>query len=464
MKKFDELMQEICLRLSKDKNKPVNRFDRRKFLLGAGLSPLALSLAANRPLFAQDQATIKRLVILFVPTGMYSNNAGDFFPANTGALPNNLPFVLQPLNNQRGVMTILGNIRNETMQREFKHHPGPAGLMTGAHVRRSNQGGVPADARSIDQIVAEQIQSEGFAGRPVLYCGARNPIQVVGMEEAWDPTGLALSWRPGRIREACLDSPQRIMDQFLNPLVQGNLEEFRNELNLNKLILELNRQALNEMGNNAKGLDKFKLDGYLASSNTYTGRIDNLLSTPPNQDAINAVNNLRNQIPGATTHRLKIRLVMEMVRTAFQYDMTRVAVISLGPDGYDFTGNGEDEFRGMHNQNGHSNPGGFAAYVRRFSEEINRFATNLANTNGSDGLPLLQNTLNVVTSGMGESQRHNGNDLPVVLLGGQGLGVQLGQYRRTNQARFVGDLWLGVAQKFGVNINQIGLSTQRLDI
>jgi hypothetical protein len=82
---------------------------------------------------------------------------------------------------------------------------------------------------------------------------------------------------------------------------------------------------------------------------------------------------------------------------------------------------------------------------RRFTA----FITRLAGMKDVDGKSVLDNTLIFQGCDISDGDKHNHDDMPVILAGGA-AGFRLGQHVQTTNAWF-GDLFLSIAKGFGIN-------------
>ncbi len=85
----------------------------------------------------------------------------------------------------------------------------------------------------------------------------------------------------------------------------------------------------------------------------------------------------------------------------------------------------------------------------------------MKNTPDVDG-SLLDNSMVIGGCGMGDSNGHATDPLPLVAVGGMaGKGHR---HLVPREKTLIGNLWVGVAHKFGVDVDQIGVSNGILEI
>jgi hypothetical protein len=98
-------------------------------------------------------------------------------------------------------------------------------------------------------------------------------------------------------------------------------------------------------------------------------------------------------------------------------------------------------------------------YMERFGTFLRRLDT----MKDPDGSSVLQNSMIVYGSAVGDGNRHNHDELPVVLAGGGGGTVQAGRHFRPKESTPMTNLYLSMLGRMGVDAGHIGDSTGRLD-
>jgi hypothetical protein len=160
--------------------------------------------------------------------------------------------------------------------------------------------------------------------------------------------------------------------------------------------------------------------------------------------------------------------MFSMVRVAFSADVTRVATLMLGRDSTNrrFP---ESGFDGP--WHGTSHHGDLPAVVKNYAT-MNRyhvslvaeFAKSLLATPDGEG-SLLDNSLIYMGSNMGNSHRHEHQNVPVTLVGKASGKLATGRYLSfpVDKER-TSNLLLAILDKFGIHRDSIGDSTDMLAI
>jgi hypothetical protein len=158
-------------------------------------------------------------------------------------------------------------------------------------------------------------------------------------------------------------------------------------------------------------------------------------------------------------HEMLIKNQLEIIRTAFASDLTRVATISYA-DGnnvlrpiafvpsptFSQTGDGHGVSHAGKGADAITAKGQVVAMYTRLTAEL---LTNMAKTTeGTD--TLLDNTLGMYFSECRDGDIHERRRNPCMLFGGKFLGLKTGQFLVMNPARYANDIWASVLTAWGV--------------
>jgi Protein of unknown function (DUF1552) len=218
-------------------------------------------------------------------------------------------------------------------------------------------------------------------------------------------------------------------------------------------VAEDNRYLRDRLG----GSDRRKLDEYLTAVREVEAEI---------QKAQPTVQVGRDKLVRPTgvpeDYRDHARLLAELIALAFQADLTRVATFVLGNDGSNRSYREAGVAEGHHDISHH---GGDPAkhdklravnrlHVARFADLLER----LQAVREGDG-SLLDRCLVVYGSGISDGDRHNHDDLPILVAGG---GVRGGRHVRYPAGTPLCNLYLSLLGRVGVKADRFGDSTGRL--
>jgi hypothetical protein len=91
-------------------------------------------------------------------------------------------------------------------------------------------------------------------------------------------------------------------------------------------------------------------------------------------------------------------------------------------------------------------------------EQFAYFLDRLDSVREGDGT-LLDNTMIVYGSGIGDGNRHNHDDLPILVAGGGAAGFELGRHVRYEHGTPLMNLYLSMLHTAGIEIDAVGDST-----
>ncbi|MEL6184477.1 MAG: DUF1552 domain-containing protein [Myxococcota bacterium] len=215
-----------------------------------------------------------------------------------------------------------------------------------------------------------------------------------------------------------------------------------------KKILDVARTQVRRFRAELGSLERAKLDEHAEAID----RVDNLIRPPAgagafcdaptfNEMGFSGDVNRADQFEAITD------LHIELMALAFRCNMTRMATFALCGD------EGEPSIpsvlpQGFHGGSVHADRGRYTQYRRYFASRVGALLDKLSTTPDLDGGNLLDNTLVLVTSNMGDGSVH-GNpreyvNLPIILAGGRNLGNRVGYYTNlgydaSDPIRYLGD-------------------------
>ena len=158
----------------------------------------------------------------------------------------------------------------------------------------------------------------------------------------------------------------------------------------------------------------------------------------------------------------------DLISLALTTDSTRVATLLIPGWSQVFTIGGRQLSAGYHGLSHHGNdPVKIAEYNLVGLEHVKRFAgflDKLKAAKDAQDRPLLDSTAVVFGSGMGDSNTHDNSNLPTVLAGG---GFRHGSHlhfdREAPGPRLLGDLYVTVMQRYGLEVEEFAGATRNLN-
>jgi len=453
---------------------------RRTFLKSAGCTlalPLLDAMIPASSALAQTAAAPKpRFMGIFFPHGMAP---GYWVPESAGALPDKLPYILEGLGKVRAHTTVLSGLWSKSAEppegTTGSDHWVAAAYLTGIKPRKTAGSDATVGSATIDQTIAAKIGTDTLL--PSLQLAVEDPNSSssnCGEGYSCSYTNsiswIALPTKPGDVQRT---SP---LPMELNPQVvferlfgSGSTPEVRAaRMHENRSILD---SVLTELANLTKELgasDRRTVGQYTDEIREIERRIQlaaKASATIPEID-------LPPGIPDSFDEHIKLQF--DLVALAFRADITRVATL-LGAR--DLTARAYVFPKSELFPNGGVSPGFHGAshhqedpvQIKRYAD-INRyhvstlayFAEKLKSIPDGDGT-LLDRSLLMYGTNMGNSNQHQHFDVPHILVGGAN-GQLKGNRHIACERKTVptGNVLLSVLDLFGIQQEDQGDSTGRL--
>ena len=438
---------------------------RRTLLKGAGTVlglPLLDAMLPAATALAQTAAVPpRRFFAGFVPHGAAP---GYWVPEREGPLPAGLPFIWQPLEPYRDSLTILTGLHATSAEPP----PGETGAdhwvaaaFLCADKPKKTAGADVRAGHTIDQIIAEKIGRETLLpsvemsvedpGSGSSNCGeGYSCVYTNTIAWASPTTPLPMELNPQVVFERMFGSgstpeqrvARRERNQSILDSINGKLASLRQEISIP------DRSRLDNFTENVREIER-RLQ--IAATATTTAPED--FYVPPG-------------IPQSFDEHTK--LMFDLLALAYQADITRVGTLLFARD---LTGRRYPESEaprmGFH---GGSHHGEDPQTIEEFSR-INQyhvrmvayFADKLARIEEGDGT-LLDHSLLLYGSNMGNPNQHLHYDVPHILLGGNNGRMKGGRHLAyPSKTISTGNLLLSLLDQFDIHRDSFGDSTGRLE-
>jgi len=437
---------------------------RRTLLRGAGAAlglPLLDAMIPAATVLAQTAASgPRRFFAGFVPHGAAP---GYWVPEKEGPLPVELPFIWKPLEPYRDGLTILTGLHatsSEPPPGETGADHWVAAAYLCAEKPKKTAGADVRAGHTIDQIIAEKIGRETLL--PSLEMSVEDPgsgssncgegyscVYTNTFSWASPTTPLPMELNPQVVFERMFGSgstpEQRVARRERN---QSILDSINGKIvGLRKEISVPDRSRLDNFTENVREIER-RLT--IAANATTTAPED--FDVPPG-------------IPQSFDEHIK--LMLDLLALGFQADITRVGTLLFARDltGRVYPESGAPAL-GFH---GGSHHGEDPQRIDEFSK-VNQYhvemlaylVDKLANTEDGDGT-LLDHSLLLYGSNMGNPNQHLHYDVPHVILGGNGGRMKGGRHLAyPTKTVSTGNLLLSLLDQFDIYRESFGDSTGRL--
>ena len=157
-----------------------------------------------------------------------------------------------------------------------------------------------------------------------------------------------------------------------------------------------------------------------------------------------------------------LRLMYDLLALSFQTDTTRIATFVVAHDGsnrnYPFIGI-SDGHHDLSHHGGNEEKKAKIANINRFHiEQFAYFLKKLKSIKEGEGT-LLDNCMIAYGGAIGDGNRHNHDDLPVLLAGKGGGAIQTGRHLQFPKNTPMTNLYLTMMERMGAPIPRLGDST-----
>jgi len=216
-----------------------------------------------------------------------------------------------------------------------------------------------------------------------------------------------------------------------------------------------------EVREKLSGEDRHKLDEYLESVRALEKRLD--VKALDKSQVGKSMKEPPRGIP--SDYAEHIRRLHDVVKLAFETNTTRVATIMVGNEGSNRSYREIDVPDGHHDLSHHGKDEQKLQKIAKIDkfhvEQLAYLVGQLKSVKEGQGT-LLDSTIVVYGSGIGDGDAHNHDELPIVVLGGSKLGVATGRHIRYRRDTPCANLYLALLQRAGVKTTSFADSKEPL--
>lgn len=440
--------------------------NRRTALKGLGVSIALpfLEAMAPRSLLAASAAAArvfpKRLAFFYVPNGIHME---EWTPRQEGA-DFTLPRILAPLEPFKRDLLVMTGL---TVDKARPNGDGPgdharamAAFLTGAQPRKTAGADIRAGI-SVDQLAAQRA---GSATRfPSLEIGCEGGRMAGNCDSGYSCAYSSnLSWRGEATPQPKEVNPRAVFDRLFASQVRG--EANQNQAlrdHFNQSILDFVREDASNLRTRLGAADLRRLDEYLTSIRDIETRLQRNSNAPPPENTGGLAR--PTGVPGDFGDYL--RVMADLLALAFQGDVTRIGTFVFANEGSNRSYRNIEVSDGHHDLSHHGNDRAKQDKIARINlfhiEQFAYFLGKLRSIREGEG-NLLDNSMILYGSGNGDGNRHNHDDLPVLLAGKGGGTLSTGRHLRYARNTPLCNLYLELLERMGVREQRFGDSTGRL--
>src|SRR3954467_6025175 len=450
---------------------------RRTILRGLGVTMALPVLEAMTPastVFAKSAAGATKVRLSAIEMVHGSAGATQFglsknlwSPAEVGSAFDLSPGALAPLEPFRDYLTIVSNtdVRNAEAfslpEIGADHFRSSAVFLTQSHPKKT-QGSDVLAGTSLDQLYAQKHGQD--TATPSMQWSIETVDQSGGCAYGYSCAYTdSISWASPNQPLPMIRDPRLVFDQLFG--VGATPAERKERRAEDRSILDWLGTSVNRLKKDLGAADRARLDDYLEDVREIERRIQKV-------EAYNTSGEPR-ELPGApigvpdsfTEHA---KLMFDLQALAFASDLTRVFAFKLGRDASNRV-YPESGFKGAfhsasHHQEKEDRILDFAKINKYHVSLVPYFLEKLKNTPDGDGTNVLDNSVIIYGSPMGDSNVHNHKRVPMFIAGHAGGALKGNMHVKAAEGTPMANAMLTVAHKLGLDMPSFGDSTGELDL
>ena len=447
-------------------NAPIGISNRRGFLRGLGAAVSLPALEAFRPLMAQgvsralattESGAPLRMAYLYIPNGV---NMSHWRPNGTTA-SYKMGSTFEPMERHRKDFQIFTGFEQQFAAAggdgPGDHARGTATFLTSARARKTAGSDINLGV-SIDQVAARAVQN--LTRLPSLELSADGVRKSGHCDSGYSCAyQFNLSWRSENQPMTPESKPRAVFERLFGA---GDVRERAKSIGMRQAT---KRSMLDFIEADAKALhrhlgrtDQHKLDEYLTGVREIEKQIEKIeaMGLPPDP----GVGAPKGEPANYQEH---LRLMFDMMVLAFKTDSTRISTFLMAHDGsnrsFKEVGVSDGHHNISHHQGKQDNLEKIAKIDRFYMEQLAYFLDRLKATEDVDGKSLLHNSMIVYGGCISDGNRHNHDDLPIVVAGNGGGAFKPGRHVELGENVPMANLYLRMLEEFGVKERRFGDST-----
>ncbi|OYP37909.1 DUF1552 domain-containing protein [Rhodopirellula sp. MGV] len=441
---------------------------RRTLLRGAGVSialPLLESMSPTRLLSAAGNApqTPLRMAFFYVPNGMHMP---DWTPSKEG-FKYDLKPTLERIGDYRDDINVLSGL---TLDGAHAHGDGGgdharsvAAFLTGAHPRKTNGADIQ-NAISVDQATAQYVGDRTRFSS--LELGLEASAQAGNCDSGYSCAYASnMSWRGPTNPMAKEIDPGALFDRlFAGQTVKETKTALSIRETYRKSILDFALEDAKRLHRVLPEVDRRKMDEYLYAVRDVEKRLGGAERLRLTEEGVPDYPR-----PSGVPKELEQHsdLMMDMVALAFQTDSTRILSFMFTNAGSNRSYNQIDVSEGHHELSHHGKSEHKQAQIAKINRfHLDRFAYLLGRLRSiPEGRSnVLDNSMIVYGSGISDGDRHNHDDLPILLAGSAGGRIKTGRHVAYKNGTPLCNLYLWMMHQMGADAAQFGDSNGVLQL
>jgi hypothetical protein len=443
------------------------RIKRRTFLRGVGTAialPMLDAMLPERLARAAEAAaggkpSPRRLAFCYVPNGAHMR---DWKPEEYGK-DFELPAILKHLEPVRSDISVLTGLACDKARPNGDgpgdHARAQAAFLTCSQPKKTAGADIKVGI-SVDQLAADKVGSKTrFAS---LELGCEKGSQAGNCDSGYSCAYSAnMSWRSETTPVPKEVNPKSVFERLFGDGPGDGVASTRAKRDAHrKSVLDFALEDANDLKRRLGIRDQQKLDEYLYAVREVEMRIMSAdLVDPAGQPNITVPAG----VPADYAEHL--RIMFDLMALAFQSDQTRIATMMLANDGSNRAYNQIGVREGHHDLSHHGRNKEKLEKIGKINQfhmqQFAYFLKRLKTVKEGEG-NLLDNSMILYGSGIGDGDRHNHDDLPIVLAGRGGGTLKPGEHVKYKRDTPLANLYVSLLERMEVQVDEFGDSDGRL--
>lgn len=400
-----------------------------------------------------------RMATIFAPNGV---NYDHWLPKGEGRGYELSP-TLQPLESVRKHINVMTGL---TLDKARANGDGPgdharssATFLTGAQARKTSGNDIRIGV-SVDQFAAQQVGEK--TRLPSLELGTERGRSAGRCDSGYSCAYVSnVSWADEDTPVPKMTDPADVFEQMFGDINNVEAAAARQErLRKRASVLDYVMQDTQRLERRLGAADRNKIDEFQTSIREIERRIDQARSG----DHVEAPD-----IPAPTgippVLSEHIDLMYELMVLAFRMDITRISSFMLGNGGSNRRFAELDIHDGHHSLSHHRDKADMVQKIRKidryYTERFAAFVKKLAETPDGDGT-LLDHSMVLYGSGICDGNRHNHENLPIIMAGRAHGSIQTGRLIKHPRETPLCNLYMSMLDRMGCDVAEFGDATGRL--
>ena len=436
---------------------------RRTFLRGVGAAIALPWLDAMLPALCRADRSARlapplRSVFLFTPNG---KKMDEWTPGEKGA-GFRLPALLEPLAPYRSDFSVLSGLALDGAR---AHGDGPgdharssAAFLTASHPKKTGGSDIQC-AISVDQVIAQKIGQETLL--PSLELGGEGGKLAGVCDSGYSCAYVnSISWRSATQPLAKETNPREVFSRLFGDFESAqNRQGEAKRRSLRRSILDAVHDDADRLRANLGAADKRKLDEYLAAVRELEARLQKM---EKEQRTVEIPKGLLST-GGVDGYAERLEQMIDLIALAFQGDLVRVVTFALANDGSNRSYPNLGVADGHHDMSHHGKDPQKLVKVKKINlfhvGMLARLLGRLKEAKDGDG-NLLDQSVVLYGSGISDGDKHNHDDLPILLAGHAQKKLKQGRHLVFPKNTPLGGLHLNILKWNGIDAPSFGDAKQ----